>query len=585
MEIFLLVLLGLGILMAVVTLAIILLLSRRRRKPTRSPSAGRCPHCGRVVPDGVLLCPQCGKSLQTPQAPPRVEETIPPATGGNAYPRLVALDGPLLGQDFAVHPPPRGLTIGRESSNDVALTSDPLVSRQHAQVMPEGGAYVLHDRNSVNGVLVNGQRVMRHTLSDGDLIQICNSTFRFEMGPQAPQEVEKPSPPPEKEDASLDSMRLSGQTEFEGYRLEKKVGQGGMSVVYKAYDAQDKPVAIKVLDVTDAYVVRKFIQEGEIGVTLRGHPNICTVLSSGRARDDRLYLVMEFIEGTSLRSTIGRDLTETQIVDIVGQVCDALHYAHLRHIVHRDIKPENILIDQEGRVKVADFGIAKLTSSVTVTKNRLMGTPEYISPEQAQAQRILPTSDVYSVGVVLYELLTGRPPFPLPTYDSLTQERAAFNRVLFDHIHAEPTPPSQLRPDVPKRLERVTMRALEKEPRRRFSTAWEMAQAMGFRRKIAAPPAPPKLQASLVVVRGSQSGKRIPLSAKPMVLGRQQIAPDDAYLSHQHMSIAPRGANFWLEDMSRNGTWVNGERVYGETLLKSGDEIAVGEQVLRVEIH
>jgi len=497
----------------------------------------------------------------------------------HAVATLAGLEGLMKGRTFSIAAP-RGLSLGRDLGNDVVLIGDGLVSRQHAQIATEGGQCVLYDRNSVNGVYVNNQRVLRHVLQNGDVIQLCNSAFRFLREGTPP-----PLPAPRSRSTSPDSMSLSDQTCFEGYALENKIGQGGMSVVYKALDAHKTPVAIKVLDVTDEYIVRKFIQEGEIGAALREHPNICRVLAAGRAQDNRFYLVMEYIAGRSLRALVGKPLTDAQIVAIIGQVCDALHYAHLCHIVHRDIKPENILLEDGGLVKVADFGIAKLTSSVTVTQNRLMGTPEYVSPEQARAQRILPSSDIYSVGVVLYELLVGHPPFPLPEQiDTLTKERIAFNMVLSSHINKKPLPPSQIRPGVSRHLEQVVMKALAKEPEHRYASAWEMAQALGFQRQIAPPPMPKPLAARLVVTQGLTPGKIIRLEGPTVVLGRAQIAPDDGYISQHHITITPHGNQFWLEDLSRNGTWVNGQRIYGEIPLNAGDEICVGSQVMRVEI-
>jgi len=501
-------------------------------------------------------------------------------------PRLVAITGSLLKQEFVIPSPPYGLTIGRSSTNDVVLADDMLVSRRHAQLMPEGDQYTLYDRDSINGVFVNDRRIVRHCLVHGDRVQICNTCFRFIHPAAASRAQPVPSSLPAPAPSPLNSMELSAQSLFQGYLLEKELGRGGMSVVYKARDAQGMAVAIKVLDVTDDYVVKKFEQEGQIGTALRDHPNIRVVYQLGRSQDRRLYLVMEYVEGRSLRDWIGASLSESQIVRVIGQVCAALHYTHQRGVVHRDIKPENILINEQGVVKVTDFGIAKLASSVTVTKGRIVGTPEYISPEQARGERVLPTGDIYSLGIVLYELLTGQPPFTLPRDAEPNQACIA---VLSAHIRTPPAPPHQMRPGVSEQLERVTLRALEKDPARRFTTAWEMGQALGFRPQVpslsipATPPAGGQVVACLTVVRGRQAGRRIGLSSETTVLGREQIAPDDRYISSKHLSIAWRVDQLWLEDMSRNGTWVNGERIYGEVPVQIGDEIALGNHVLRIE--
>lgn len=494
--------------------------------------------------------------------------------------KLTVLEGEMAGRTWEIPASRKGLTIGRGRANDVVLQQDMMVSRHHAQIVFEDGECVLHDRDSVNGVFVNNRRVMRHTLRREDVIQICNTTFRFtaqgDIG--APAEKKKVSPAATPD---TDSMQLPHNSNFEGFLLEGKVGQGGMSVVYKAYDSQRQPVAIKVLDVDDDYIVKKFIQEGEIGRTLRNHPNICRIHGSGRAADHRFYLVMEYIPGVSLREYVGRRMTEAQIIHIIGQACDALHYAHLQNVVHRDIKPENIMVNDEGQVKVTDFGIAKLTSSVTVTKDRTVGTPEYISPEQAQARRVVPASDIYSLGVVLYELLTGQPPFPMKQGVS---PRAATISVLVQHIHAEPIPPRQLNPSISPRLEEIALQALAKAPEQRFGSAWEMACAMGYERRAVATPPPSFCAGELVVMNGPRQGHRVRLTVPSVVLGRAQIAPDDPYISKQHLKIVQRGNQLWLEDRSRNGTWVNGERVFGEAPISAKDVISVGKHKLRIEM-
>ncbi|MBN1487970.1 MAG: protein kinase [Anaerolineae bacterium] len=499
-------------------------------------------------------------------------------------PRLVAEEGPLSGRKYPIPPPPKGLTMGRDNNNDIVLAKDTIISRLHAQIMQESDAYVIYDRDSTNGVFINNQRVMRHPLTHGDLIQIGSSAFRYLSKSEQDEASKKPVTPPGPSFSDAPSINT---TYFEGYLLEKELGRGGMSVVYKARNPEGQVVAVKIFNpTTDKYLVKKFKQEGEIGRALRNHPNICKVENAGQSKDHYLYMVMEFINGKSLREFVNKyeTLTEGQIVRIIGQVCDALHYAHLQHVVHRDIKPENIMVDENLWVKVVDFGIAKLTSSVTVTRTRIVGTPQYISPEQARAERIYPSSDIYSLGVVLYELLTGKPPFPMPYCESPTHQRNVFNEVLSAHIHKKPAPLNQLRPEIPENLAKVALKALEKSPQQRFASAWEMAQAIGFQRDMKLPTHPERvLQGSLVVMQGPQNGQRFTLGKKVIILGRDQIAPGDGYISRKHFFIEPRGNQLWLEDTSRNGTWVNGERVYGATPVKGSDIITIGNYTLRIE--
>lgn len=496
-------------------------------------------------------------------------------------PKLVAQNGALAQKEFMIPPPPHGLTIGRDPANDVIITDDMMVSRQHAQIMQEGMAWLLHDRDSVNGVFVNGQRIIQHTLHHSDTIQICNTLFNFING----QDDSGPriSPPTYEDSTMTNSMQLGNQAQFGAYMIEKVIGKGGMSVVYKAWNAQKQPVAIKVLDVTGEYIVRKFIQEGRIGVTLREHPNICQTLGADRSQDNRLYIVMEFVAGTSLREMMNNTaLSPQNIVHIIGQLCDALHYAHQHHIVHRDVKPENIMVTPQGIVKVTDFGIAKLTSSVTITTDRLVGTPEYVSPEQIQAQRITPASDIYSTGVLLYELLTGSPPFPS---DANLGFRQATTKVLSAHIHTPPTPPSQIRAGIPPHFEAATLKALAKSPSHRFASVLEMAQTLGYQSQSTIANCQPQLNAKIAVINGTNQGHQITIGKTSMVLGRNHIAPDDFQISGQHVVVAMRGNQLCIQDISRNGTWVNGQRVYGEIALTTGDVIQVGQQVLQLEIN
>lgn len=547
-------------------LVVLLVRSKGRRPPEVAEPEGH-----RDEDISVSATPAEGaKPDETPSEPPP-----PPGPGPGSRPALIGLTGRLRERVFPIHPAPKGLSLGRSPDNDVVISDMLAVSRYHAQVIPENGTFVLYDRDSVNGTAVNNQRVFRHELEDGDQIQICGARLLFSASGTIPDHVSTPEP-----SHPTASLIFPSKSWFEGYLLEERLGEGGMSVVYRARNPDGEVVALKILNVADEYAVRKFIQEQEIGLILREHPYIREVYDLGRSRDHNLYLVMEYIDGCSLRRLIGA-LSEEQIVQIVGRSCLALTYAHERRIVHRDVKPENILIARSGEVKVTDFGIAKLTSSVTVTKDRVVGTPEYLSPEQARGdQDIEPASDVYSLGIVLYELLTGRVPFPLPkTGDPY---RAAVT-VLRHHVHTPPGLPREQNPDVSPRLERVALRAMEKDPGDRYSTAQTMAQDLGYEeadREMVEPSVPPAF--GLVVTRGRRKGHRIPVVGEGVTIGRADLDSEDCYISREHAVISPRGDQLSLEDVSLNGTWVNGERVFGEVLLQPGDEIQMGHSVLRV---
>jgi serine/threonine protein kinase len=490
-------------------------------------------------------------------------------------PELVAVEGILAPRRFPI--PPQGLTIGRHPDNDIELAGELTVSRHHAVVTLEHGQYVLYDRDSANGTWVNEQRVFRHVLVPGDRIQIWQSQFAF-----VPADAPVPSPPPAPA-LSRPTIHTVGER-FCGYFLENLVGRGGMSEVFRARDSSGRTVAIKILQETDPYLVAKFVQEGnKIGPLLRGHPNIIYVYEFGQSPDNRLYIVMEYVEAPSLRKSMRTPVSEADTVKIVGQVCSALAFAHENKVVHRDIKPENILVTENGGAKVLDFGIAKLTSASTVTRDKIVGTPEYISPEQARGEPVRPASDVYSLGIVLYEMLSGSVPFRRPRTED--PYKAAIE-VIRQHLKENPEPIRKRNPDVQisPRLERVTMRALKKDLGDRFRTAKEMRKALGYRespiRPMAAPPQPTSAQ--LLIVQGPRKGHRIDLGDKPMTLGRLELGSTNTTISRRHASIVYRGGSYWLEDMSKNGTWVDNSRVYGEVPLKTGSLIVIGDNVLKL---
>jgi serine/threonine protein kinase len=473
----------------------------------------------------------------------------------------------------------QGLTIGRHPHNDIVLSHEAMVSRYHAAIALENGQYVLYDRDSANGTWVNEQRVFRHVLAPGDRVEIWHSHFVFglhDTPPPRPEPEPRPSPTPRP------TIHAVGE-QFCGYYLESLIGRGGMSEVFLGRDAQGTPVAIKILYQTDPYLVDKFVQEGnQIGPLLRGHANIVHVHEFGQSPEGRLYLVMEYVEAQTLRKAVKAPVGEDEAVKIMGQVCSALAYAHENGVVHRDIKPENILLTEDGVAKVLDFGIAKLTSASTVTRDKIVGTPEYLSPEQARGDPVEPGSDVYALGIVLYELLCGSVPFRQPRGGE--PYRAAIE-VVRQHLEEDPEPLRRRNPElgISRRIERVTMRALKKQLKDRYPSAKEMGKAMGQ-------PGPPpsratkiEPRASLIIVQGRRQGERIPLAGEPVVLGRLVLDASDTTISRSHASISFRGGSFWLTDTSKNGTWVNDMRVYGEIPLTSGTLVRIGDNVLRLE--
>ena len=257
------------------------------------------------------------------------------------------------------------------------------------------------------------------------------------------------------------------------YEVGAPLGKGGMAHVYRGTDrVLDRTVAIKVLAgkyAEDDRFVARFRREAQAAAGL-SHPNIVGVYDTG-GEDGKHYIVMEFVEGETLANVLRREgrLDPDRAAAIAVEVATALHAAHDRGLVHRDVKPGNVMIDRDGRVKVVDFGIARAAADDTLTQTGLvLGTASYLSPEQAQGVPVDARSDVYSLGCVLFEMLTGRPPFEGDTPVSIA----------YKHVNEAPPHPRELVPSLPPHLDEAATRALEKDPDARFPTAEAFRQAI-----------------------------------------------------------------------------------------------------------
>ncbi|HWC09462.1 MAG TPA: PASTA domain-containing protein [Solirubrobacterales bacterium] len=247
------------------------------------------------------------------------------------------------------------------------------------------------------------------------------------------------------------------------YRVLRKIGAGGMADVWLAEDTHlQRQVALKVLHkhfAQDREFVARFQREAESAAGLQ-HPNVVAVYDRGDF-DGVNYIAMQYVEGPTLKQLIDRGLTPEQAVPLVRQVLEAARFAHRNGIVHRDLKPQNVIISADGVAMVTDFGIARAGLSEITQTGSVMGTPQYLSPEQAQGYEVTPVSDLYSVGVLLYEALTGRVPF----------EGESAVAVAMKQVSEVPQRPSSINPQVSPALDAVVMRALEKEPGERFQSA------------------------------------------------------------------------------------------------------------------
>ena len=247
------------------------------------------------------------------------------------------------------------------------------------------------------------------------------------------------------------------------YRLLQRIGSGGMADVWLAEDPHlQRRVALKVLHrrfAQDREFVERFRREAEAAASL-SHPNVVAVFDRGDV-DGTYYIAMQLLEGRSLKALIDQGLTPEQTVALIRQVLEAAGFAHRHGVVHRDLKPQNVIVDDDGVATVTDFGIARAGASEITQAGSVMGTPHYLSPEQAQGQAVTAVSDLYSIGVILYEALAGRVPFEADSAVAIAMKQ----------VSTAPQRPSSINPAVTPALDAVVMRALEKDPGQRFQSA------------------------------------------------------------------------------------------------------------------
>lgn len=362
------------------------------------------------------------------------------------------------------------------------------------------------------------------------------------------------------------------------YQVRGELGRGAMGIVYRGFDPFiEREVAIKTLraDLLEGQerstLLERFRKEAQAAGRLN-HPGIVQVYEYG-VDGDRVFIAMELIRGVELRDYMRHDarFSLDDIIRIMGELLDALAFAHANGVVHRDIKPSNIVVLENGRIKVTDFGIARLESSNLTQAGSMLGTPSYMSPEQFMAQRVDGRSDLFSAGVVLYELLTGEKPFA----------GNSFATIMHKVLKEPPTPPSELNITVPPRIDAVVLKALSKRPDERYqdATAFKQALNASLAGTAETPPSPtPSHQdgdATLVLAGGAGVGDATVLANEPTVL-MGGAPPLDATVAAAGMADATRvigGAG--VPDMLAGAERPETRPVAGAKGLKMGGAVAV----------
>ncbi|MFV9506459.1 MAG: protein kinase domain-containing protein [Oscillochloridaceae bacterium umkhey_bin13] len=386
------------------------------------------------------------------------------------------------------------------------------------------------------------------------------------------------------------------------YELIRQIGQGGFGQVFLAHDRQlELEVAIKVMRpelAAQPEIIRRFQNGARVAAQLR-HPAIQLIYSMGYdERSQTRFVVMEYLPGGDLRERLTQTpLSLTDALQSFATIAEAMAFAHQQGIIHRDLKPANIMYNAAGRLVVTDFDLARISSEVRRTRaGTMMGTLAYASPEQLRGEDVGPGSDIYTLGVILCELLTGRRPFT-GNQRELVQA----------HLNQAPPQLRNLNPDLPEALDTVVQRALAKVPAERFASATALAAAA-----LAAGGATAEVEADnsgtainpfatqhlvglaqpclvLRIIEGSQAGQVVPLGERLSIGSRKapnDLALDDKFASRAHGRIEHQGAGYQLIDLgSANGTWLNQQRVpaHQPVALKPGDQIRIGYTLLRLE--
>jgi serine/threonine-protein kinase len=401
--------------------------------------------------------------------------------------KLIFVSGVLAGNRYDVE---RDITIGRDISNDIVI-GDPSVSLVHAQIFCEGDRYYIKDLGSTNGIMLNGGKVISAEIHDGDGIALAKNHIRVEV-PAAPSMPTTVSPADDRPNATVMDASAANEADITAgedisgniagkvsYFLKRRIAKGGMGAIYEAEqigaEGFIKKVAIKTILPSFAAkesFVSSFVGEAKLVANLV-HQNIVQIHHLGR-NNDGYFIAMEYIDGINLTDfmIMHRRLNLRVPVDIavfiMSRVCRGLEYAHMKTdgegrklgLVHRDVSPNNIMINREGEVKLTDFGVAKAAQFMEDDDDYLVGSVEYMSPEQADCQDVDHRSDIFSAGLVLFELLTGFRVFRCKDND--------IEGTLEKVIKAEIPDPTRLRSDTPEDVLSTLMKCLARRAEDRY---------------------------------------------------------------------------------------------------------------------
>ncbi|MCX7933938.1 MAG: protein kinase [Planctomycetota bacterium] len=493
-------------------------------------------------------------------------------------PLLKSIQGEHVGKEFPLGEKP--ILVGRRETNFIVLAHNK-ASRSHAEFFLREGRGYVRDLNSSNGVYVNGIRLPPNKprpLRAGDEIRIAGTIFRYFES-----------------DLALPTVQIPG------HELLEVIAEGGMGIIYRGRQvSMDREVAIKILHPRYAQrrdFINRFIQEARSAGKLN-HPNIIQVHNVGKSGEDCYYFTMELVRGATLTQRMGNreTLSLATILEVGAKVADALEYAHQRGIIHRDVKPDNIIIADSGEIKLADLGIAKSAESGAEEGRRVLGTPHYMSPEQAAGKPLDGRSDLYSLGATLYHAIAGT-----PLFDAEKSEE-----VMAMHLDATPKPLREAAPDTPPEVAAIIDRLLAKNPNDRYATAAEvrdafeaakeaLKQAAAESVKPAAPPRPPTTAERRRAVASSSSAVQIAVmacvAAAFILLGLiflgngESGGKNNSSTGSGKSSIArPDSGPKRLaeaEALERSGDLNGAIEKYTRIALDFGEESAVGSEALR----